>query len=517
MPNLFMGLDYGTGGGKACLIDDQGKTLAHAVEEYPILNPAPGWSEHDAANYWEAAIRMIRKCLEQSGASSSDIRGIAISSALPSMVMIDEAGNPLGNAYNLMDRRATREVDWLKEEIGERHIFEISGNRLDDHPALVNLLWERNNRPETYRKIARILTVDGFISRQLTGRTPLPHSNAAFFGVAYDIVKREFNEGLLDTLGIDRRLLPDLHSCTDIIGEVTPSAAGETGLKPGIPVAAGQADFNAACIASGVIDEGEIQCNLGSCGNFGIIHKDTTFAYEMIALAFTVGEPETYITIPTTTTGGQSLRFLRDTFGQAELMAQNCFPGADAYDLLNQQAAEVEPGSEGLIVLPYLMGERTPIWDPHARGCIFGLSLNHTKGHVVRATMEGVAYALYDSFRIIRETGRKVNGPIVMHEGGAKSDLWRRIITDVFNVPTVLTKSRVGAPRGDAILAGVATGYLPDFAVAKQWVDYIEPMEPDPETHDRYMEYFSRFKSLYTHLREDYRALACLREGTLSA
>jgi sugar (pentulose or hexulose) kinase len=186
--------------------------------------------------------------------------------------------------------------------------------------------------------------------------------------------------------------------------------------------------------------------------------------------------------------------------------------GVDAYDLLNLQAAEIPPGSEGLIILPFLMGERTPIWDERARGVIFGLSLHHTKGHIVRAMMEAVAYALYDSYRLIEQTGLRINLPLVLNEGGAVSKLWRRIITDVFNVPTVLVERRTGAPFGDAILAGVATGELDGFQVAKQWARYVEPMKPDQDRHARYMEYFDLYKRLYAHLKEDFRELARLRD-----
>jgi xylulokinase len=201
---------------------------------------------------------------------------------------------------------------------------------------------------------------------------------------------------------------------------------------------------------------------------------------------------------------------MRDNFYRAEL-ATEAETGTDTYDLINAEAQQVPPGSEALVVLPFLMGERTPIWDVYARGTVFGLSMHHTRGHVIRAMMESVAYALYDSFRLVKETGRKINTPIVLNEGGAKSPLWRRIITDVFNVPTVLVERRTGAPYGDAILAGVATGIFKDFSVAREWTRYIEPMEPDPQKHEIYLEYFYLYKRLYDHVKGDYRALADLR------
>jgi len=512
MSKYLLGMDYGTGGAKACIINTDGDVLGYSFEEYPIIHSKPGWSEHDPQLYWEIACRFIESCISQAQISSGDIKGIAVSSALPSKVMVDKQGRCINNAYNLMDRRATAEVEYLKKNIGEERIFKISGNRLDDHPAIVNLIWERNHRPDSYNMIHKALTIDGFIVFKLTGKFTLIHSSAPFFGVAYDLVKRQFDENLLKEIDIRPDIIPDLFDCHDIIGDVTPEASSQTGLAPGIPVAAGQVDFNASCVASGVINEGDIQSNLGTCGNFGIIHKDTNFMFEMIALGFTVDPQNTYITIPTTTTGGQSLRYLRDMFSQYEVEASRVMDGVDAYDLLNLQAEKVPAGSNGLIVLPFLMGERTPIWDVYARGCFFGLSLHHTKGHLVRATMEGVAYAMYDSFRIIRQTNRKINFPIVMHEGGAKSNLWRQIITDVFNTPTVLTKRRTGAPYGDAILAGVATGIFKDFSVSKQWAEYVDMMEPNKENHQRYMEYFELYKKLYQHIKEDYRSLAELRD-----
>jgi sugar (pentulose or hexulose) kinase len=229
----------------------------------------------------------------------------------------------------------------------------------------------------------------------------------------------------------------------------------------------------------------------------------------MIGFAYTTDSTRTYVTVPTTTTGGQLLRYMRDEFFRAEVRTETS-TGVNTFDLINQEAASAPPGAEGLIVLPFLMGERTPIWDSYARGVVFGLSLHHTRGHVLRAMMESVAYALYDSFRIIQQTGRKMNFPIVLNEGGAKSPLWRRIITDVFQVPTVLVERRTGAPYGDAILAGVATGIFPGFEVARQWSRYIEPMEPDPRHRDLYQNHFRLYKQLYEHVRSDFRELAAL-------
>ena len=514
MPAALAGLDFGTGGAKATIVSRTGHVLAHAFEEYPILTPRPGWSEHDPARYWECACRLLRRAIGESGLAPAAIGGIAVSSAMPSMVMVDEWHEPIGNAYNLMDRRATEQVQRVKETIGERRVFEVTKNRLDDHPSIVNLMWERDHRPEAFARVWKALSIDGYVTLKLTGRATGHHSGAAFYGVAYDLLGRTFNQDILDAVGIDRDLFPDLFECTDIVGEVSAAASEATGLAVGTPVAAGQVDCNASWSGAGALADGDMQMNLGTCGNFGIIHSAPTFHDSMIAFNYTtdtVAAP-VYITVPTTTTGGGLIRYLRDTYYAAERTAEAA-GGPDTYDVINAEAARTPAGADGLLMLPYLMGERTPIWDVNARAVVFGLSLDHGRGHLARAAMEGVAYALYDSFSVIRESGQVIRGPIVLNEGGAKSVLWRRIITDVFATPTVLVKNRTGAPYGDAILAGVATGVFDDFSVAREWVGFVDPMEPDATAHARYQDYFGLYRRLYQHLKDDYRELAAIRDA----
>lgn len=521
MADLLVGIDYGTGGAKASIIDTAGTVLAYAFEELELIQEQPEWSEHDAGRYWPIACSLLQKTLRGAGAKGGDVRAVAVSSALPSLVMVDESGSPIHRAYNLLDRRARDVVDYLRNEVGEDRIFDISGYRLEDHPVIVNLLWEKRHRPETFHAIRYALSIDGYITMKLTGVASAHYSGAAFYGVAYNLRKRRFDEQLLDELGLAPALFPPLFNCDDIVGEVTQEAAEETGLAAGTPVAAGQVDCNASWLGAGATQEGDFQSNLGTVGNLGIIHRDSDYNFSstgrlMINFPYTVDSKHTYVTVPTTLTGGQCLRFLRDEFSQVEVQTEELL-GTSAYDLLNLQAEKIPAGSEGLVVLPYLMGERTPIWDADARGLVFGLSLNHTKGHLVRAMMEGVAYAMYDSFRLVKDAGLKIKYPMVLNEGGAVSRLWRQIIADVFEVPVVMVKRRIGAPFGDAILAGVAAGILPGYEVAREWTEYIEPMEPDAKTHRIYEDYYRLYKRLYEHTRDDYRRLAELRSANRDA
>lgn len=511
MAVYLLGIDYGTGGGKACLIDTRGQVLAYTFREYPIIIQQPGWSEHDPNLYWKVACEMVRECIVKAKIHPERIRGVAVSSALPNLVMVDKDGNPVHLAYNLMDRRATKEVAWLKETIGEDRMFALTGNSVDDHPMLVNLLWEKNNRPESFKRVVYVLTIDGFINLKLTGKPTVNVGSAAFYGVAWDIRKHSFDRDVLREIGLPVDIFPPVYSCEDIIGTVTQEASEATGIPPGTPVCAGAVDFCVSCVASGTIYEGDIQMNLGTCGNFGIVHKTTNFLRGMIVCPHAVESRTTYMTIPTTTTGGQLMRYVRDMLSHFEVEVERIL-GISAYSLLNLEAESVPPGSEGLVALPYFMGERTPLWDPYARGVIFGLSLSHTKGHVVRALMESVAYALYHNFEIVQNTGWRINFPIVFNEGGARSRLWRQIITDVFGVPTVFLKNRAGAPYGGAILAGVAVGELPDFSIAKRWAEYVDRLEPSQENHKIYMDYYKLYRKLYEHLKDDFRELAYIRE-----
>ncbi|MGH3629905.1 MAG: FGGY-family carbohydrate kinase, partial [Mycobacteriales bacterium] len=502
-------------------VDEHGAELGYAYREYSIVQEHPGWSEHDPREYWSACCELSAEVLGKAGLRARAISGIAVSSALPSMVLVDDRGEPLAPAINLMDRRAGDEVALVEDTLGADEVFRLSGNRLEDHPSIVNLLWYRRHRPAVLDKTHQALTIDGYIARRLTGESVVNVSAGVFYGVAFDIRRGEFDASVLERLGLERDILPQVRTCTEVIGEVTSAAADQTGLAAGTPVAAGQVDCNASWIAGGAIDAGDMQLNLGTCGVLGVVHDDQDFlgsvtASEMINIPYTTDPSTTFAAVAATTTGGQALRYVRDTFGTLERETQRAL-GVGAYDLLTLQARDIPPGSEGLIVLPYLMGERSPIWDPAARGVIMGLSLHHTRGHVIRAVLEGVAYALQDNYDKLAAGGLAANLPLVCNEGGARSDIWRRIVTDVLGIPTALLTGAAGAPYGDAVLAGVATGVFDDFRIAKERASTSAVMEPDAEHHERYLEYFEVFRDMYRHLKPDFSRLASIVHSEYSA
>lgn len=504
MGEYLIGLDYGTGGGKACIIDANADVLAYAFREYPIYADKPLWSEHDPEYYWTLACETIRECVAKANIDPKDVKCIGISSAQPCLVMVDEDCRPINRAYNLMDRRATAQVKWLKDNIGEDTILRVNGNRLEDHPTMVNILWEKENRPEDYKRIWKTVTIDGFVRLRMTGAAAMSYTHGGFWGVAYDLKKKTFDAGILERMGIDPALMPEVFPCEQIVGGLTEKAARELGLEPGTPVNAGQVDCNAGFVGGGAANPGDVQINLGTCGVMGVVNDNTDFSDAFCNDSYTTNHSLDYISIGVVLTGGQVLRFLRDGFCQFEAAAASQMAGLDVYDLMNKEAESVPAGSEGLIVLPYLMGERTVLWDVYARSTVFGLSMRHTKAHLIRAMMEGVAYGLYENIRLMMDKGIKINAPIILNEGGAKSKLWRRIITDVFNMPTAFVENRVGAPLGDAILAGVSAGVFKDFSIAREKARYIDYMEPDAQTHALYMKYFAVYQNVYRHLKGDF-------------
>lgn len=504
----LIGIDFGTGGAKVCLTDCELNQIAYSYREYPILTPALDFAEHDPERYWTATCENIKSCIAQAGISNQDIAAVAMSAAMPSMVMTDKDGNALGNAINLLDKRAKRQVEEVIERIGMDNYFNVTANRLEDHPSIVNLLWLKEKDPERYKRIARIHSIDGYVSYRMTGVHNVNRSNAMFFG-AYDIYANRFDGAILDKLGLDASMFPPITECTDIIGTVLPRVAEETGLAAGTPVLSGQTDCNAGWLGAGATRPGDMQMNLGTCGNFGAIMTSTDFLPSMINFPYTT--PGTYICVPTTSTGGVLMRYMRDNFCDLERAAAEA-TGQDVFDLLNREAERIPAGSGGLVVLPYLMGERTPIWDSNAKGTVFGLSLRHGKAHMIRAMMESVAYALYHSFELLYPFMEVKPSRIILNEGGAKSVLWRRIITDVFNTPTAMVKNRAGAPYGDCLLAGVGAGLISSFDLAREKSQYIDSMEPDPAAHAVYMDYFSIYKELYPQLKDLFAKLAAVNE-----
>lgn len=502
---ILIGLDYGTGGAKVLVATADGRVLHTGYEEYPQFHDQPGYSEHDAGRYWDATMRLLGDAVRAIGSRRHDVAAIGVSSALPSLVVVDGSGEPIARGINLMDRRAVDEVEEVKRLVGEYALLQVSGNRVEDHPGIVNLLWIKRKRPELWERVAKGLTIDGFITMRLTGRPTLNRSSAAFMGVAYDLRRCEMDEGILDTIGLPREKLPELVDCDEVVGEVLPDVARTLGLPDGVKVVGGQVDCNAAWIAGGATKPGDFQINLGTCGVIGIVHENKAFIDSeagrlAVNIPYTTDVRNVYSAVAVTMTGGQVLRYLRDVLGGVE-RATAATLGLDPYDLLTLEASKVPAGSDGLLALPYFMGERTPLWDANARAAYVGLSLQHGRGHLIRAMLEGVAYALRWALDVVRSGDLVVAEPLVFNEGGAKSELWRRVVTDVLGVETAVLERGGGAALGDAILAGVGVGVLPDFQAASRFCEVGQHLVPDSFVAAVYDEGYRTFQEVYQSLK----------------
>ncbi len=511
MLEYLVGSDVGTGGTKSVVMDTSGKVLGQHFIEYPLITNNLGYAEHDPKCYWDAVADTILKAITDSKVNPKNIKGVSVSALSPACILVDKDLQPLQMGHIWMDRRSVPQCQWLKDNIGEDRIFELSANPVDPYYAVTKLMWERDNRPDLYKRTYKMQTAADYPTMKLTGIAVTDYSNASLCGIAFDVRKKTWDEELLNEIDIDIDKLPDLYPCEEIIGHVTKEASVRTGLAEGTPVVAGTVDCNAAWVAGGAIDDGDASLAMGTAGVMGIVHKKDSFTKNMIMIVHTANSKNTYTTVSAQLLGG-IYRYYRDQLAIAEKNAAADL-GMDAYEIMGMEAEKVPPGSEGLLLLPYFLGERTPIWDPYVRGMLFGLSFNHGKGHIIRAIMEGTCYSLRNNFTMIKNSGIKINLPLVLSEGGAKSKLWRQIVCDMLEIPAVYMKSSAGAPVGNAILAGVGVGVFKDFSVAKRWIEVGDRTEPDSATTEIYKKYYPIFLELYERNKELYEKLAMVRSG----
>lgn len=509
MANYFIGSDIGTSGTKSCVMAEDGQVLGSKYIEYPLYTPYPSWAEHNPDDYWNACADSIRASIQQANINVSEIRGVCVSALSPGCILVDKDLKALQYSHIWMDRRGVKQSKWLKEHIGDNRVFELSANPIDPYYGTVKLMWERDNRPELYRKTYKMQTAAGYPVMKLTGRAVTDFSNAALIGIAFDMHNKAWDTKMLEEIGLNPDMFPEPYPCDDIVGEVTREAADRTGLKVGTPVLAGGVDCNMAYLANGALEAGDWSLTMGTAGCMGVIHTEPIFPRNLIIIPHTPDSRNTFASVGATIAFGSVTRYFRDTFGQYEkAFAQNM--GLNVYEIMDGEAASAPVGSDGLIVLPYFSGERTPIWSPNARAVIYGMSLKHTRGHFLRALMEGAALALYDNLVFMKEAGIYMKEPMVVSEGGAKSELWRQIVADVFGVPVAYQKETRGAPEGDAIAVGVATGVYKDYRIAKEWVNYSAINEPNMKNHAHYMELFQIYKKVYEGVKDQFDPLADL-------
>lgn len=504
----LIGSDIGTSGTKTVLFDTAGNVIASSTVEYPLYQPQNGWAEQDPQDWWDAVARTIKDVVEKSGVDNADIAGVGLSGQMHSLVMLDEAGNVLRKAILWCDQRTAKECQEITEKVGAKRLIEITAN-----PALTGftaskILWVRNNEPETYAKCRHILLAKDYVRYMLTGEFATEVSDASGMQLL-DVPNRCWSDEVLEKLDIDKSMLGKVYESPEITGYVTAEASRITGLKEGTPVVGGAGDNAAASVGTGVVVDGKAFTTIGTSGVVYAHSSKIAIDPKGRVHTFCCAVPGCWHVMGVTLGAGLSLKWFRDNFcNEEKLTAQGM--GVDPYYLMDKQAERIPIGSNRLIYLPYIMGERTPHLDPDCRGVFFGLSAIHTKYDMLRAVMEGVTFSQRDSVEILREMG------VTIHEmlacgGGGSSPLWRQMLADTFNCDVKTVKSKEGPALGVAILAGVGAGVYESVEKAcEQVIQTNAPQSPIPGNPEKYEKVYQVYHSLYPALKENYKKLAAI-------
>jgi xylulokinase len=492
MAELLMGIDVGTYSSKGVLVELDGTVLKSHVVEHNMDIPHPGWAEQDADIVWWAdVVQICQVLLDGHPYTGEDVGGVAMSAIGPCMLPLDRSGKPLrpGILYGV-DARATDEITLLNKRLGVEAIFKFSGMSLSSQAIGPKILWMKNNEPELWKQVDHITTASSYLIYRLTGEKVIDRHTASHFMPLMDIQKLEWSEKYSDAV-VDIDKLPSLGWSDELGGLVSSAGARETGLKEKTPVVVGAVDALSEAISVGVVNPGDLMIMYGSTAFFILITNEP----KPDPLVWTVaGAFQTQYNLAAgMATTGSLTRWFRD-----ELAAD--LPSEDAYETLFAEAATGEPGSGGLLMLPYFSGERTPLNDPKARGIIAGLSLSHSRKHIFRAILEGVAYGVRHNIETFQQIGTDVKR-IVAVGGGTKNGAWPQIVSDVVGISQVVPELTIGASYGDAFLAGIGTGNLSKGDI-HAWVGKGVTLEPDMNKKKQYNDLYQGYLELYENTRD---------------
>jgi len=505
MIKYLVGTDIGTLGTKSVVVDLKGRIVSSDYMEYGVLTPQPLWAEQWPDVWFEAVCGTIKNSLEKVNIPSSEVGGITISGLYGgSGIPCDADQRPLRPCLIWMDRRATDEVSWVKAHIGLDRIFEITGNSIDSYYGYTKILWIKHKEPEVWKRTRWLMTPYGYAIYRLTGSISMDLCSAGNIGGIFDMHKKDWSEELLKAMGIPRDFFPEyLAESSEVVGKINAEGARLTGLEEGTPVCAGGVDCVVASLSTGAFAEGDHVAMIGTSMAWGVIHGGEKYSTHLISMPNVAYGREKVYTFAGAATAGGIIKWFREEFSHVEKLLSGLID-VDAYDVLCLEAEKVKPGSERLIILPYFMGERAPIWDVNARGTIFGLTLFHTRAHVFRACMEAVAYALRTCIDFGKGLGFDLSRNLIMVGGATKSALWKGIFADITGFPVLCVTGGGEAPYGDALLAAVGIGAVESFDVIKNWIAFDPVIEPNPEREKIYEEYFRQYMHLYESLRDSF-------------
>jgi xylulokinase len=490
----LLGIDIGTYSSKGVLVSESGQVIASHVVEHPLEVPHPGWAEHDAeTTWWGDFVAITRGLLQSSGIRPQEIAAAGFSAISSAVLPIDEAGNPLRKAilYGI-DTRASREVDDLQAIIDADPVLSQAGVVLSSQAASPKVLWIRRNEPEVWARTHLIVNCTGFLLYRLTGEATLDLYDAVSYAPFVDNVALQYTPDL-ERYVIPSEKMARLTWTADIAGRVTAEGARLSGLAEGTPLITGTADAAAEALSAGLAEVGDLMVMYGSSTFFLARTPQLLKSPHFWPAVFL--EKDTYVLAGGMSTAGSLTRWFRDQFAPLELQAQQA-GGENAYAALAGLAASSPAGANGLVMLPYFSGERTPLLDPDAKGMIFGLGLHHTRADLYRALLESVGYGIRHNIEVMKAEGAEVRR-ILAVGGGAQNPLWMQIVSDIANIEQHIPAQQIGASYGDAFLAGLGIGLFTSTAEAGRWVQIKETIRPVAAAHAAYERYYRIYRQLY--------------------
>lgn len=493
---MLLGIDISTTSAKALLIDNEGGVVGSATTPLELSTPRPLWSEQNPLDWWDGVTNSIRKVIADSELSNADIAAIGMTGQMHGLVLLDINGEVLRPAILWNDQRTGSQCDRIREIFGRETFIQITGNDALTGFTAPKILWVKEHEPEVFAKIYQILLPKDYIRFKLTGGYAIDKAGGAGT-ILFDLKTRTWSQEVLSKLEIPSEWLPQTFEGPEITGVVSVQAAEQTGLKPGTPVVAGGGDQAAQAVGVGAVQPGIIALTLGTSGVVFATTEQALIEPEGRLHAFCHAVPNTWHFMGVMLSAAGSLQWYRDTFTPDE-----------PFDSLIKEAEQVHPGSEGLYFLPYLTGERTPHPDPLARGAWVGITVRHNRQHMTRAVLEGVAYGIKDSFSLIQESGSGSIDQVRISGGGAKSLIWRQIISNVLGVELVTVNTTEGAAYGAALLAGVGAGIFDDVTTACENTIHITGRTTPNQESGEYQKYYPVYRELYPALAPQFIQIA---------
>lgn len=510
--NYLLGIDIGTTGTRSLVINEDGSIIGSAVKEYPLYTPKPGWAEQEPEDWYDATIQTIKEVLEKNEIKGSDIKAIGLSGQMHGSVFLDKNNEVIRPAILWCDQRTEPQCQEIYNIFGYENFIKLSYNKALPGFTSPKILWLRENESENYKKVYKILLPKDYVRFMISGVYATEVSDAAGM-LLMDIKNRVWSNEILNGLEIDKNFLAELYESYEISSRVNEKTAKLTGLLAGTPIAGGGGDNAAGNVGSGIIRQGIISDSIGTSGVV-FAHSDSpVYDPEGRLHSFCHAVPGKWHLMGVTLSAAGSQKWYYDTFGPSKSIMQER-PDLKKYKLLDAQAEKVSAGSNGLIFLPYLSGERSPHGDAYARGVFFGISYVHGQDHFVRSIMEGVAFSQLDCLNLMRSLGIN-SDKIVLIGGGSRSKIWREIICDVFETPLITLKNEEGPAFGAALLGGVGCGLYKSVeeAVGKT-VRQADEIKPNSGNFPIYRKTYDIYRSLYKDLKDDFKKLYEVQFGS---